>query len=178
MVNGRRKGNDFENEVCIALSRWVTPSSIPAKPKLADLPFRRRSTSIMPLAGHWDGAGDILHRPSLSELWPFCVECKHVEGWSLDGALSSTWVVLEWWRQAERQARSVGLAPLLICGRNRRPSYAFLREGDVKCLRPGGPFVTIRSPDGPVVVTLLQELTATNLRRWRSGGSTRTRSST
>lgn len=175
MVNGRRKGNDFENEVCIALSRWVD-SSIPERPKLADLPFRRRSTSIMPLAGHWDGAGDILHRPALSARWPFCVECKRVEGWTLDGALSRSWVVLEWWEQAAKQARSVGLAPLLICGRNRRPSYAFLREGDAKCLRPGGPFVTISGSSEPIVVVLLLELTATNLRLWPRGGSTRIKS--
>ena len=134
MVNGRRKGNDYENEICRELSRWVRPS-LPAKVLLADLPIRRRSTSIMPINGLWHGAGDLLHKPELDEVWPFCVECKKVEGWTVDGFFNPKWSVRNWWDQAVAQARACGRVPLLICSRKQAPDYAILRERDAQCLR-------------------------------------------
>jgi hypothetical protein len=159
MVNGRNKGNNYENTICLVLSRWLDPRISP-KAKLEQLPFRRRSTSIMPLDGHWHGSGDILHRPDLD--WPFCVECKKVEGWTLDGVFLDGWPVWSWWDQTEEQAIAAGLAPLLICGRNHKPDYALLREGDARCLGLSElvrSSVSLRTPDGaPLVLLQLRDL--------------------
>jgi hypothetical protein len=161
MVDGRTKGNKYENAICLALSRWLLPS-LPRPARIEQLPFRRRTTSVVPLEGHWAGAGDILHRPDLPHPWPFCVECKHVEGWTLDGAFSPGWPVRTWWDQAVRQGERVGLAPLLICGRNHKPDLAFLRSEDASCLGLTQSRVELhRVADGsPVTVVLLDQLTA------------------
>lgn len=160
MVNGRRKGNNYENTICRALSLWLCEDVGPATP-LAQLPFRRRSTSIMPLDGHWHGAGDILHRPSADGLLPFCVECKAIEGWSLDGWFSDRWVVWSWWEQAARQAEQVGLSPLLLCSRSRKSDYAFLRESDASCLQLKRTATLARPSGERVSVVLLDELVQT-----------------
>jgi len=159
MVNGRDKGNKYENAICLAFSRWLFPE-LPQTTRVERLPFRRRTTSVVPLDGHWHGAGDILHRPDLPHPWPFCVECKRVEGWTLDGSFAATWPVWSWWSQALAQARRVGRAPLLICGRNRRPDYVLLRLGDAICLALSRS-VQLQRPGHPLVaVALLRDLTA------------------
>lgn len=164
MVNGKQKGDSFENAVCRALSRWFDPT-LPEKVKLADLPFRRRSTAIMPLAGHWEGNGDILHRPDLPHPWPFCVECKHVEGWELDGILANGgWVVWTWWSQAVEQAARDSAVPLLVFTRNRRTLCALLHEKTARCLRiepRNGPVLKVATPAGEsLVLARLDDLTA------------------
>jgi len=156
MVNGRNKGNKYENAICLALSRWLLPS-LPFPARVEQLPFRRRSTSIMPLDGHWNGTGDILHRPDIE--WPFCVECKRIEGWTLDGVFNDGWPVWDWWLQAWKQARSAGLAPMLLLGRNRKPDYVLLRVEDAACLgltaKRLPKFVTCQTADGEQLALLL-----------------------
>jgi hypothetical protein len=137
MTDGYRKGGKFMNEVCRTFSYWYYPK-LSKQAKVYDLPFRQRSTSIMPVEGHWKGEGDILHRPDLPHDFPFCVECKDIEGWSFDGMLTNPgWPVWKWWSQAQSQAatsnRCVGVKgpkvlPLLVFTRNRQPVYGMLSE--------------------------------------------------
>jgi hypothetical protein len=70
--------------------------------------------------------------------------------------------VRTWWEQAVRQGDRVGLAPLLICGRNRKPDLALLRSEDASCLGLTQSRVELhRVADGsPVTVVLLDQLTA------------------
>ena len=162
MTNGRVKGNAFENAICFALSRWLASKQTPKRAKVYDLPFRRRSTSIMPMVGHWDGQGDILHKPGIES--PFCIECKKQEGWELDGMLyADKWPVWKWWEQCRRQAAKVRLSPLLIFNRNRRPIYAMLLGVDALCLEPRpkhGPVLVVERPGslGTVMVLRLDDL--------------------
>lgn len=170
MVDGREKGNKYENAVCRVLSVWLFPDLDPKTP-VEHLPFRRRSTSVMPIEGHWNGAGDILHRPGLEKRWPFCVECKHVEGWTLDGLFNEKWPVWSWWAQAERQAARARRRPLLVCGRNRQRDYALLRAEDAACLAlPKSLVVRVERPSQPaVVLVLLQDLVKTKVERLSTG---------
>ncbi len=169
MVDGREKGNKYENAVCRVLSVWLFPDLDPKTP-IEHLPFRRRSTSVMPIEGHWNGAGDILHRPGLEGRWPFCVECKHVEGWSLDGVFGEKWPVWSWWDQAERQATRARKKPLLVCGRNRKPDIALLRAEDASWLAQRLQVVRVERPKLPaVVVVLLQDLVKTKVERLSTG---------
>ncbi len=162
-TNGRRKGLKFENDICVILSRWLAPEYTPALPKIYDLPFRRRSTSIMPLDGHWHGEGDILHKPHSEIVNCFCIECKKIEGWELDGILTSNkWPVWEWWAQAVQQAEKVKLAPLLIFTRNRRPVYVMVRKAEQAWLKVKpvhGAVLNVKSsPYGSVVLMRLDDL--------------------
>lgn len=157
MVDGRKKGNNYENAICRVLSVWLFPKLSPKTP-MEHLPFRRQSTAIMPVVGHWNGSGDILHRPGLDSSWPFCVECKHVEGWTLDGMFSPKWPVWSWWDQATKQAARAERAPLLVCGRNRRPDYALLRQGDASCLGLLPNAILARKKAEMLAIVLLSDL--------------------
>ncbi len=166
MTQSRAKGNRFENDVCIALARWFDPS-LPERPKLAHLPFRRRSTSIMPTSGHWEGHGDILHAPGLPHPWPFAVECKNAETWDLCGVLSNTnWPVWRWWRQAELQARAAGRQPLLVFKRNSRPPNILTLSWIAQTLHLApmtGAVLEVASPSGlAVTVARLDDLIETD----------------
>lgn len=152
----------FEREVCVALSRWIDPE-LPEKPRAHELAFRRRSTALMPLVGHWHGQGDLLHRPDLPHAWPFCVECKNVEGWELEGLFRPKWPVWQWWEQASAQADRVGLWPLLVFTRRFRPLYTLLAESVARCLEiapKNGPVLRLDRHGERITLALLDDLTA------------------
>ena len=131
MINGKAKGDAFENKVAKLLASWLYPVEGDYKGvAMQDLPFRRRFTTGIPLEGHWNGQGDILHKPGYD--LPFCVECKKHEGWDIDGYFhSKNWVVWDWWEQAKEQADKVNKPPLLIFTRNRKKIYILIQEGVV-----------------------------------------------
>ncbi len=153
-------------DVCRELSCWLCTRGECQQCSPSQLLFRRRSTSIMPLEGHWEGRGDILHRPDVK--FPFAVECKKREGWQLDDVFSIRGAPLQWWSQAERQARESHLHPLLVFTRNRRPVYVMLEEGSATCLKlhpREGAVAVVPPPVGEqrprLVLALLDDLTAT-----------------
>ena len=129
MVNGRRKGNDYENRICRILSTWLVPGEWgKGQCPVYDLPLRRRSTSVMPIEGHWHGHGDILHKPFVDDP-PFAFECKNQECWTLDGFMENArWPVWDWWEQAKDQAAASLLHPLLLFTRNRKKDYVIIEE--------------------------------------------------
>jgi len=86
----------------------------------------------MPIEGHWEGEGDILHRPGV--LWPFVVEAKDRQEWgTLDGVFTrKKWPLWGYWDQAAGQAdrfsRRAGRAhaPMLIVKRVRFPAIVVM----------------------------------------------------
>jgi len=152
MKDGRVKGNKYENRICRFLSQWVVPGDWSECP-VYQLPFRRRFTDNTPLDGHWEGEGDILHRPGIE--FPFCVECKDQEGWDLDGLLhNEKWPVWAWWEQACTQAQQVGLRPILFFTRAYRPDYVMMQKEVAECLElqsKHGPVVECRSKSGGTI---------------------------
>jgi len=159
MVDGRKKGAGFENDVCRLLSHWIVPGDWSVCP-VYKLPFRRRFTDTTPLDGHWNGEGDVLHRPGVE--FPFCVECKDIEGWELDGMFKNEkWPVWGWWRQAQSQSQMVSLRPILFFTRRFRPVYVMVSKEDAVWLRfepVHGPVACVSSREGEVVVTVAQNL--------------------
>jgi hypothetical protein len=118
------KGNRYMLHMSREISHWWCGTDL--KARAADLPFRTRSTSITPVEGHWEGKGDILHRPDL-EGFPFAVECKKVEAWTFDSLLEAkAWAVWQWWAQAKSQAKAANHHPLLLFSKNNRKDYALL----------------------------------------------------
>lgn len=162
VVDGRNKGARYMVDVCRILSHWICGTAIDAKAH--ELAFRPRSTSIMPVEGHWNGAGDILHRPDVT--FPFCVECKKQEGGDLGSILDARrWPVWDWWDQAVAQANRVDSIPLLIFARNRRENSVLMRRDTAEWLglQPlSAPVLDIRRPnDGErLTLCLLRDLAA------------------
>jgi hypothetical protein len=173
MVDGRRKGLRFENTCARLMSFWASTAEVCADDwqawPLDGLPFRRRSTSIMPLEGHWRGKGDLLYRPGIR--CPFSIECKLVEGWGLDSFFEGTSVVWTWWKQCRQQAASSGLRPLLLLSRNRKPVYVLLEDEVLGCLHTQRlfPFPVLRTPGpGPGErLALLRMLDLVKATPWR-----------
>jgi hypothetical protein len=131
-----KKGNRFMLAVSRLLSTWWCGT--PPNAAAAVLPFRPRSTSIMPVEGHWQGEGDILHRPGLKPAFPFAVECKDHEEGKLDAVLEApNWPVWAWWEQTEKQAKAVALRPMLVFSRRHRDTYVMLDRPTAQLIELG-----------------------------------------
>ena len=113
---GREKGNVAEREVAALIKAWWGQ----LEPK-AD--FIRT-----PLSGGWGGptqragfkaSGDLM---TTAERFPFTVEVKRREAWSMDrllaGSRSPVW---GWWRQAQTQGVEMSATPMLWIRRSREP---------------------------------------------------------
>jgi hypothetical protein len=175
MVDGRIKGNLFENKVCRLLSVWlVSDEYVDTKQfTVFDLPFRRASTDRMPLVGHWNGQGDILHTAAMGIVCPFCVECKSQKGWELDGILMNPkWPPWGWWDQCKKQAAKVAATPLMFFTRPHRRVYVVVDKETAQCLtlKPEhGPLLRVERPSGErVVVSAVENLLAVPKRRVRA----------
>ena len=114
--NSRGKGARAELDVAKKLQdywRQVDPTAV----------FKRA-----PLSGGWghgasrgefNASGDIV---TTSESFPWSVEVKHRENWSLDRLLSGkSSPVFTWWQQAIEQSREVRKLPMLWFRKNREP---------------------------------------------------------
>lgn len=155
MKNGRDIGNNFENAVCRILASWVLPEgTVTDKTPLAQLPFRRRSTALMPTDGHWDGEGDILARPDIR--FPWAVECKRDSKFGFDGlATQAKPPLLAHVAQANAQAKRAGKDMMLFVTRPRFPVFLLANwdtmRGRVHLKRDA--FIRFPSPSG--VYTLI-----------------------
>lgn len=114
MFRSREKGSRAEIEIAAKLQGWwgsLEPGTI----------FKRA-----PLSGGWGdadargkfrAAGDLL---CSSERWPFAVEVKRREGWTMStlllGRPSPVW---GWWRQAVIAAEEMSAIPMLVFRKNR-----------------------------------------------------------
>jgi hypothetical protein len=141
MKDGRRKGQEYMNAMCRAMSLWLFPDMDPKTP-VYDLPFRTRSTCIMPVEGHWRGEGDLLTKPDID--FRLCIEAKKHEGWTLDGLFREKSPIWKWWEQAELQAAKLPAHPLLLFSRNRQKTFALLHSATARHLE-------IVSKHGPVL---------------------------
>lgn len=124
-VNGNRKGKSAERVLVKAFSKWWgceffrTPESGGMATRLSKqlgIDFSKFK-------------GDIV---TLDETFPFCVESKKVEGWTLEQLLTSEKTLIHsWWRQAVDQTPS-GKKPLLVFTKNHAPLYAMMHTWDIR----------------------------------------------
>lgn len=119
-INSRDKGARGEGQVCTLLKKWWgsdfarTPSSGGFKTKK----FRE----------DWNAEGDIV---TPDETFPFSVEVKWQEEWSLDQLLTAPKnKIWSWWEQAKRETASDKL-PLLVFKKNRNPWFVMMTENGI-----------------------------------------------
>lgn len=133
----KQKGNGGEREVAGLLAPWWHEKVL-----LDGEPVRFVRT---PMSGGWaygasfKASGDIMtNAPS----FPFSVEVKRNEGWSLkvllDGKPSPVWA---FWRQCQHDAEKTGAEPMLWMRQNRRPWFVMMRKRYVTSLKLPAPDV-------------------------------------
>lgn len=69
-------------------------------------------------------AGDIVPPPEAD--YPFVVECKKREGWSMEHILLDIGEPRKWWHQVVMDARRINKVPLLIFSRNRAKDFVMV----------------------------------------------------
>lgn len=151
------KGQRYMREVAAQFQDWIGGQ------------WRPRSTLLAPIEG-WHAKGDL----ESSAASPFVIECKKVEGWELDGLMSSwNWTVWAWWEQAVSQAcvylrdgaSPQSAIPLLTFARNKRPTLVLGAAATFEWLdtRPGdGPGLTIRAGKRRLGIYRLTDLVRSN----------------
>lgn len=117
MTHSRNKGNELELIVAKAFS------------KAFGLQIRRT-----PLSGGWshdnpETAGDLVCTTPGAN-FPYCVECKNVEGWKLESLFTEQhkWFD-DWWQQARTEAK--GKTPILVFSKAFAPKLAVIRSDEL-----------------------------------------------
>lgn len=168
MVDGRVKGNKYENAVARTLSGWVSEDDDLTNYRtcpVSELLFRRRQADNDNVVTTFVGGRDLMHKPGIC--FPFTVECKD---WKVSFELSTLFRngdIWKWWQQTEDQASAEpGGWPLLVFSKNQNPDYAIIYEEAASCLRLkpcDGPVLAIQRPSGrTVVLALLSDLARTH----------------
>lgn len=76
----------------------------------------------------WNAAGDLV---TPDPTFPFCVECKWVEDWTLEQVLRNDGcLIFQWWQQARAECPPNKL-PLLVFKRNNHPFYCLVESDDL-----------------------------------------------
>ena len=84
-----------------------------------DIEFER-----MPLSGAIEYLKGDLWTPHDTAAWPYCIECKHYKDIQWNNLLTAkTTDLLNFWRQAEREAEVMKKKPLLIFRWNRSKDF-------------------------------------------------------
>ena len=87
--------------------------------KELDIEFKR-----MPLSGSLEYLKGDLWTPHDTAAWPYCIECKHYKEVNWNGLLTATSSdLLNFWRQAQREAEVMKKKPLVIYRWNRSKDY-------------------------------------------------------
>lgn len=113
----RQKGSGYELKIAKEFSKWWGGqfSRTPGSGSL-----------------HWGSdqriAGDIV--PPQGMDFPFVIECKKHEGWTLENVFLNTGEPKDWWSQVVTDARRVKLIPMLIFSRNRAKDYIMIPYTD------------------------------------------------
>jgi hypothetical protein len=166
-----RKGNQAEREVARALEAWW-------RRLVPDARFERTPQSGgLQHAVEFRVVGDVMVGPTAVATFPWSVEVKRREAGNLTrlvaGKPTAIW---GWWREAQDDAHSAGLEPMLWFRRNRRRWRVLVRrsladvvadaeaaDGGVRAWGPGDV-----PPGGgvPPVLYLAADLVATDPARW------------
>lgn len=120
MTNGRNKGATAERKLAKLFAAWWGSdfARTPLSGGFATAKFRE----------DWNACGDLV-TPDKS--FPFCVESKKVEGWTLEQMLTSDKTLIhKWWEQTLKETPE-GKIPLLVFTKNHAPLYAMMREHDI-----------------------------------------------
>lgn len=141
---GKQKGSQFERDVCVALSLWVS------KGRRRDCFWRSAMSGGRATVHRARGlsaetqAGDIsaVHSSGHALTDLFCIECKHVRDVRFDLFLFGGGPTEKYWRQANAAAKAYRKRPMLII-KNRAGVYAVMHRLDATLLVDAGTPCTV-----------------------------------
>jgi len=115
MTNGRQKGSRGERDVAHIIKEWWRKHE--GACEFIRTPLSGGWAHDSKAAAHFKASGDLM---TTAKDFPFCVEVKWREGWSvsylLDGKATPAW---EWWRQAIAAAKRQDDIPMMWLRKNR-----------------------------------------------------------
>jgi hypothetical protein len=159
----KEKGSQFEREICVKLSLWVS------KGKHRDLYWRSSLSGGRATVSHQRGkvirqAGDICATaPEGHKLTDaYMIECKFYKDLELEGFLFGKGVLAGFWRVAVEAAARHQRSPLLVAKQNLRPVLALLKFGS---LVRGVPATTLLGPNVQADLVLFEDLLAIPLEK-------------
>lgn len=113
MVQSSAKGRRGEREVAKMCEKWWRRIDKKSEFKRTPLSGGWATESMR---GHFKAAGDLM---TTSDKWPFTVEVKRREDWSLNNLFNGKpTTVWDWWIQSTRQADEEKSVPMLWLKRN------------------------------------------------------------
>lgn len=118
---GKQKGAQFERDVCVMLSRWITNN------EREDVFWRSAMSGGRATVGHKSGkshaaqAGDIscIHPSGHSFISTFAPECKFYANLDYQGLLTGKGKLLTFWDEIQKQAGRYKKRPLMVVRQNR-----------------------------------------------------------
>ncbi len=133
---GKRKGSQFEREICRELSMWVSDNT------QEDVFWRSAMSGGRSTVAAAKGkrlaaqAGDIscIHPVGQNFANLFHIECKSYRDLKILGLLSGTGFLVDFWDDTYNQAHLYGKHPLLIAKQNRWPAITCLDSEGAKVL--------------------------------------------
>lgn len=162
-INSKQKGARGERDSLKKFETWWNPHGeeskrffrTPGSGGLATMGFRFQNVDI---------AGDITTPDST---FPFCVEIKNCEGWSLEQLLTAPKsAIYMWWAQTIGECPS-HLVPLLVFKKNHHSQLFCMRKCDFLLDLPR-PCVTLHLADGTeVLIGNAEDLWKTDPDVWR-----------
>jgi len=152
-TSAKEKGKEFEKEVGKILGMWW-----------CGIPFPRAhgsGCSATIQCKHQAIEGRIFHHTGdlyVPEEFPWSVECKRQEGWTLEHLLEDQCgFVWQWWEQCCKDADLSMRWPLLVMRRNHRRSLVMIERDSPFDLTSFTPNHTIMKRDGEVLLICLLE---------------------
>lgn len=157
-INGRAKGQNAERKLAKLFATWWGGdfARTPLSGGFATSKFRE----------DWNACGDLV---TPDPTFPFCVESKKVEGWSLEQMLTSNKTKLHaWWEQTVKETPK-GKIPLLVFTKNHAPLYAMMSYADATvCINHTDGFIAVVN-DFRVLIFPLSKLLSTTKGNWQYG---------
>lgn len=114
----RAKGSNYERGVAKKFTDWWIP-------KGSEVEFHRAPASgALQWASDHRVAGDIVPPEGIN--FPFVIECKKHEGWTMDHVLLDIGTPKDWWGQVVTDSRRVDRVPMLVFSRNRAKDFVMV----------------------------------------------------
>ena len=115
----RRKGAGFELQAAKDFQAWWGKGSFARSPSSG-------GWGQKPVRDDFRACGDVI---TTAEDFPWVIECKNQEGWTLDQLLlNEKCIIWSWWKQVTEET-SDGLIPMLVFKKNRQPPMVMVPEG-------------------------------------------------
>ncbi len=128
MVNGKQKGSQFEREICVFLSRWVSAGLQDDVYWRAAMSGGRSTVAFKKGKKLANQVGDIscIHPIGNRFTDKFAVEVKFYADLDYKGLLTGKGKLLAFWDEINEQASRYNKRPFLVARQNRMPTYMCL----------------------------------------------------